>query len=71
MEITNKRFIVINPHPISTPPPTGTNTATALALGNNGRREEEEDFTGWGETLTKIRSFPKFPFLLPFAFKPR
>lgn len=71
MEITNKSFLVINPHMTSTPPPTGTSTATAQALGNNGRREEEEDLTGGEKTSTKIRSFPKFPFLLPFAFKPK
>lgn len=45
MEITEKRFMVINLHPISTRhtnPNWCTHTAIALALGNNGREGEEK-----------------------------
>ena len=52
MEITEKRFTIINLHPMSTPHPTPhqlpnwrTHTAIARVLGNNGRGgEEKEDF---------------------------
>lgn len=69
MEITEKRFIVINPHRISTPAPHWcTNAATVL--GNNGRGGEEKGGRLLEEkNLEKFRSFPKFPSLLPFAFE--